>query len=83
MATASDDIQELINQARANSQGPRRVQSTDVFNNNGTLYGAIDSNFAQNIGLSGGEPIEKYVSEDGRAMVMLFPESEEGSDESA
>lgn len=76
MATASDDIQELIKQARADSQGPRRVQSTNVTDNNGTLYGAIDPTFASNIGLSGGEPIEKYVSEDGRAMVMLFPEEE-------
>jgi hypothetical protein len=77
MATASDNIQKLIEQARADSQGPRRVQSTYVFNNNGTLYGAIDPTFASNIGLSGGERIEKYVSEDGRAMVMLFPESDD------
>lgn len=83
MASATDSIQQLIERARAESFGPRPAPTSNVYNMNGTLYGQIDPTFAQNIGLEGGERIEKFVSEDGRAMVMLFPESEEASDESA
>lgn len=76
MSTTADGIQELIDKARAQADGPRRVASTDVCNNSGTLYGAIDAQFADNIDLEAGDSIEKYVHESGRAMVMFFPEED-------
>lgn len=79
MSSVSQGIDELIQAARAQRNGPRRASTRIVGLQGNSFSATIPKQFAKNIDLEKGDPIEPYVSEDGRAVVMLFPEG--GQDE--